>query len=104
MNRDNLAGRSIILHLDAVADLELVVTHRLSVAGDLRGTHFHAEPLRLAVGHANQKFAMSFFNRKNAFCGFIVAAWRLADLFDRSGSECRPGKNDCNNNRQQDAE
>ena len=62
MNRDNLTGRFIILHLDAVADLEFVVAYRLSVAGDLRGPYIHAEPLRLAVGQPDQEFAMAFLD------------------------------------------
>jgi len=72
MNRDHLAIRGIIFHLDAVTDLQFTVRRRFPVSGDLSCITPHVEALGLAVGHADQKVAMAFFDGQHTFYGWIA--------------------------------
>ena len=67
MNRDHLAIRGIILHLDAVTGLQFAVPRRFTVAGDLSCIAPHPETLGAAVRKSDQKVAMALFNGQHTF-------------------------------------
>ena len=65
MNRDHLAIRGLIFHLDAIADPQLVVSRCFPVTGDLSSISPHPELLGAAVRKSDQEVAMVFFNKQH---------------------------------------